>query len=1411
MHRLSAPISVTALAAFLLAAAASLEAEPFDLPLVNPWFTGAASGSGVPEGWSRYGGGGKNQELRVVNAPGGGNALLIADGDTSRELGVIQTVPLQGGETYQATVRVCGVPDASTAGAYLQFRFLPSQQFVQTGLMADSARAFSEVAVRATAPPGTTQGVVYLYTHRGPTPKVLVSGLRVHGGLPPPPPPPPPPVPPQYAQLKDLHLDIRLIEAAQPRAVIVAPKIPAYQEAADAIQREIAARSGVKIPVIPDDAPEAALPLRQHVIALGNRSTNRLLGLLYDRFYCLADLKYPGPEGYVLRSIHNPFGNGQSVLLVGASDETGLAEGARQFASLLAQHPAVPGELAMGWTMQTKLGRGAQVPTDLRQFETWEASKNYGSTGYFGWNSISKQMAMYCMTGNAANAREAVRLAFPDAQALREIEQIDGERIENKHDPLAGFYHYNAHLAILFWDLIEESPAFSDAERLRITNAFARQLDHRKEEGIYGLTQPPSHGVGSRHGQWSALSLYCLGRYFQKSYPGPVWAQCERAGQLAFQSLHHHAWVAGESDNLFWYNTGIAPILTYLVLSGDRKPLQNGVLAELLRGQEILISGRVPDWALNSAALDFLHKAAYLTGDGRWLTYRDRTGMDTGIFRLGQSFWPGPELKPAPPEDLAGRWSVHRLPEPAWNARASGLPHDQSFSFASYRSRPDASGDFILLDGFNGASRNPYHTFDVLELRLAGRTLLQGYANQVQTSADGMVAPAVAMDAALLHASVVGATAVAVGEVPNAAFCRWRRTLCQRTGRYALIVDEFRFTTNSENMDVATTWQMPGATWKAQQQALCLGAAAPVPELAFELRPCDVQDITPGPITTMTWHGAVKDGEQRIAFTLLASSPAKTPAGLTCLRLAPNAAMLALPQAALAVAGEFGQVKAELAVLAEDHLFGRQLTRAGIGDILLGCDVPVDIDWEFATGRAVIATEQPATLVLGTSRVELRPGRQTLPLPPLTGEPASQLTAGLRKLRATATQQRVDELAASERAAPAGSGLPELPVAFSTSVGGKVIATAIVPGGPDGPLLAAATGTTIHLLSGTGRETRKLQTDGPIRVVSWWAEPGLLLAGCADEKVIAFDREGRRAWTFTSQMAPEVYEAAKNYWFKSAPGHEGIHGLATGVFDGGQSRCFVGSACTVEILDTAGRLVKRTPVFWGPCWKFLLSRAPDGSPNLLVAQWPNGGDSLAVIPSKTLAHSGHSFDGVPSGHSYVGVWTAQNRTALIRADLNGNGAPEIVTAINGTWNRVTTYSEAGNPLSNAQFGPGPSSSPRSRIRDLALADLDGDGRQEILVALAEKLVVCLDHRCDKRWSTQLPSPPLSLRAFRSQTASATRIVCGCDDGQVFELDQSGKPVRHGQIPGRPVFLESLPGPHGPAPVLLTDQGEVKGF
>jgi len=1419
------------LATALLAGAAPVwcAAAVSEVPLKNPSFEDAVGPNGLPAGWSLYAGG-KALRLSLVEAADTGRrALLIDDGDPARAIGIMQTVPARGGVTYEAGTRVRGVAGAASAGAYLQMRFLPSNRHVQTALMARGSRGFSDVSVRGTAPPGTERIRLYLYTHRAPTPKLIVDGIRLLSGVQPPPPPPPKAVPPTYTELKDLHIETVLVSSGKPGVTIIAPASGLYAAEARRIEQAIETKTGVRVPITSDTSPEAAVPITSNLIVLGNRSTNRTIGELYNRYYTLLDLRYPGRGGYVVRTLHNPFGDGRNVIFLGGSDPAGIGAATDRFLERLSRAKAEPGRLVIGRFADIRLGKGTAVPTEVREFKVWDASRGYGSVGYFGWNSISKHMAMYYMTGNERSAREFLRLALPDAKARQEIAEIDGERIENKDEPLSGPYHYNAHLMILFWDLIEESPVFTDAERLRVTNAFARQLLHRRDEGIYGRTAPP-RAVGSRHGQWSAVSLYCLARYFQKDYPHPVWRHAMHSARMHFASLGDYAWVGGESDNLFWYNTGIAPIFTYLLLSGDRKPVTNGVLQTLLRGQEILVSGRDGDWALRSASVGFLHKAAHLMQDGRYVTYRTRCGVDTDVFRLGQSFWPEEHLAPVPPDDLVGRWSIHSLSEPAWHRRRNGFGLEESFQFGSYRSATDASGDFVLIDGLNGASRNPYHTFAILQLRIDGLTLLEGYRNQVVTRADGLVEPRVAMNGALRYRDVIGPTAVAVGEVPDAAWCNWRRSLVQRTGKYALIIDDLAFRADSENLEVQVQWETASAVHRtiSAPGAMRLTGRGAAQGKAFDVGLCDPAGTTVrGRVATMPWRGKAKKGRHRTFFSLLAPSGRDPKRAPVCVRVADGAAALALPEPALAVVGEYDGVMGEVVVLAQDHLFGKGLRKAGLGGALVSSTLPVNVDWDFATGRLEVVAEKAATISLALAPgVRLRlDGKPVEPEPEPSGAFALRVPAGRHVLAgarpgagAMATaRSRLETLLRTGREAraksatrpvrAAGAGATPIPVAFTADVGGRVVDLVTMPSGPE-TVICAAEGETVHVLSSDGKQIRALKTDGPIRLLRWWPEAGLLLAGCADEKVIAFDRAGRRKWGFTSEMDPAVLRAAKTYWFKSAPGHEGIHGLSTGVFLGGKSQAFVGSACTLEILDPSGRLVRRMPQFWGTVSTFAIVDGPNGTLNLLAARKRNGFDRVAIINNATLDPKPRGFLTVPPGHTYVGGWSSMNRHHLFYEDLDGDGVREVVSETNGTWNRVTVWTAAGRALCSANFGPG-RRIPARNVRDLDIADLDCDGRKGILTVTSGGLVVALDCRCRKVWATRLASPPTVMKCLTPAGATFPWVVLGCENGDVVVLDGRGSAIRTGRINGAPTCIASFKDATVGVGVLLASaKGEV---
>ena len=411
---------------------------------------------------------------------------------------------------------------------------------------------------------------------------------------------------------------------------------------------------------------------------------------------------------------------------------------------------------------------------------------------------------------------------------------------------------------------------------------------------------------------------------------------------------------------------------------------------------------------------------------------------------------------------------------------------------------------------------------------------------------------------------------------------------------------------------------------------------------------------------------------------------------------------------------------------------------------------------------------------------------------------ATALAAARARLTALLEQGRAEreELLAAAGADQAAE-LPELPPVATGSIGGKPVAS-LTWSDDAGEVLALAEGTTVHLLRPDATEIRTLTTDGEIKCMTWWDEHRLLLVGCKDEKVIAFDESGARAWEFTSEMDQAVWEAAKQYWFKSAL--PGIYGLHTGMFIGGESQCFVGSACTLEILDARGKLIKRMPIFWGPGWRFLLVDGPGGSVNLLVARWPNGTDALAIVNSDGPRLVGRGYYGVPEGHTMVGGWDALNRTALEYVDVDGDGTREVVSAENGVFNRVTVFSGAGEPLYNAQFGPG-DKRPYANLRDMAVADLDGDGDMEILVATGSGLIVALDHECNKVWSERTPTPPTQLEV------SAGAVFAGCEGGEVLRIDRDGQSVAIGHAAGRIEALHLV----GGRVMVATDRGEVKTF
>src|SRR5690606_15631455 len=114
----------------------------------------------------------------------------------------------------------------------------------------------------------------------------------------------------------------------------------------------------------------------------------------------------------------------------------------------------------------------------------------------------------------------------------------------------------------------------------------------------------------------------------------------------------------------------------------------------------------------------------------------------------------------------------------------------------------------------------------------------------------------------------------------------------------------------------------------------------------------------------------------------------------------------------------------------------------------------------------------------------------------------------------------------------------------------------------------------------------------------------------------------------------------------------------------------------------------------GVPYLFQVVPGPNGSLDLLASRRITDRPSLGVINNRTIdttdfnIGSNYRFLTVPSGHTDVPGWMDQTRFHLFHADVDGDGAGEVISEVTGAWNRVTVWNEQGDAKYNVNFGAG---------------------------------------------------------------------------------------------------------------------------
>ncbi len=1194
-----------------------------------------------------------------------------------------------------------------------------------------------------------------------------------------------------YTQLKDLCIVTPLVNQGDPVAAIVAPRAGRYEEAVAAIQEAVRRAAGCELPVLGDAEACQEVLAQRPVIVLGNMATSRFMHELYREYYTYLDLKYPGAGGFVVRSLHNPYATGHNVILVGGSDDEGVLKAARRLAELLPDD----GDLSLGWLMEIELGEGLEPPQIGETVYGWRDSYRerpdgtgygYAPTTYFGWNPISIQAALYYMTGEEEYLREFVRLALPDPEDVP-VEVRTSEAFYSMLHPLVENYHYRAHVMDMIWDLVEESPLLDDETRLRITNELRAHQDFIDAEDDYS----PPRGT-SRHGSYDLLCIYTGSRYFAKYYPAPRWQTRLQNVRDAFSWwLQHPTW--GELDTLGWVNTSIEPVLEYWHLADPQTYVDSGNARTMMSSQEMLWTGRAHEQSNRCQTLSLMHRASWLLDDGRYAWLVRQAGFDMDRFRIGQSWWPGPQIEVAPPSDLIGRISVMPLAQPHADRVGAPFTAAEGYQFLSYRTGLGPDDGYLLLDGFDGGGRNPHHVSSIKYLRFTDRFALDGYENMVTILRDGMSELRVPKAARLDAAVALDGIAWVRSTVPDEAFSSWRRDLLWVDDEFAIVADAVTAREPGE-FEVTCRWRPMGpgilapdgvfggqnaggmhATFVCAQPAMTsIEGGILNQQRNVEL----AQDETLGFVNVIYHEESAR--QFRIGMLPVGESAALITGDLRGVVGAGPFMTAAADEGGLELRGALSLIGPDVICL----MGGSSLTGERV---LVDATRPVSLVWRLEDRTVHLQADEELQLALALSE-DARPtldGAEvdrphdavlvTLRIPPGThvieGATPREDVAGRIEAALSSLEERLEPPAAPEP--PQVAALEELEPEWQVDLGAPV--THVLQAGE--VLWAATEQPALHLVR-HGQEAPFRSLELPAKLNALEALPPdapgevRVVGGGDDDMLRAWDAGGDLVWERPSHVS-ETFKVGDRYeapWFTDPQRKPGILSLMVADVTGaGELEIVVGRPSTVEYWSLGGELLARVPIQWGDVRELALLQHPEG-PRVLVGKHVAGYSNVSVLDAdRTLVTNG-AYTAVAEGATRMQAWMQKGIGSLHAVDLDGDGVQEVVVAHTGHWNDVRAFTADGSTVRwQRAFGP---ARPRSHfIRDVAVGDFAPADGVEVVAGMANGWVVCISAAGEVLYSRRFGAAITGLQVVPSG------LMVGLESGHAYHLSPTGDVVK----------------------------------
>ena len=1205
----------------------------------------------------------------------------------------------------------------------------------------------------------------------------------------------------EIARLKDLRLLTTLCQGRRPEAVLVIPDDDAYRELAAKINARVKTCAGVELPVVADTTPDELLP-RTSVIALGSLADNPFIEKLYFRWLCFTDRWYPGHGGYEVRSIHNPLGTGTNVILLGGSDAAGVAEAVGKFCARL--EPARSGTLSVGWLLDVRLGGNHNPPVDpsgtpplLRLFVE-------GLEMPLGYNEASRLGLMYYYSGAARYAR-----AFMEAARSSRL--------------LARADHYHSHHNALVWDLIEESPLFTDADRLFVTNEILEHaLSGESGGGLAALSVGPE-AVFDRHVGFIGLSALTDIRYLARDYPRPDWQPILSAVDDYFRPrLGSYASGSDLARGIYTY---LEALVIYSLLTENDEIVTSGALgawAERCAAMCDPMGFLVPSGQFDESSYPYftLRKAAYLLKDPGLLFLaeaRRRAGRSQGVYELGMEYEQGQafagDIEPRPPENLTG---VRVIPLDDRERRDfdPGMPPEKAFAKITFRSGPGEDDQYLVLDGiWGGPPGKPIQDANaILQYSDGGRTFLVTFDPETQnrrsSSVNHNVLTVTRDGQAPVPPRLVALEAAA--ELPSVGYTHtrlapymdgsWDRHIFWRKAAYFVVLDAFR-AGRAGLFALESQWRLLGrsevsadgftsalggtpANGSDDRTIIFKTAAEAGIDQARSAWPVrsSLIDISANPARRQ-YAGYAPPVINRLRPTAVLKLEAGQETGIASLfytasRAEPRRyAITASGRNAFLITGDepawlcFADERSRFArgPLEADADFvwatatsaaARGLTRLRLGGrVMLSSEIPVDAEWDFVKGTCVLNLDRPAVVEVA-SRGILKLGRGGHRL---SGLPALD-DATAERLARIFDPPAPNPAAAADAALRPALEAPNLLAAHEPWPDAVVHALKVIGGGEDAAILVGCDDGRVIRSDRRGKTAWEFRTNGPVHAVetaSLRPDAQVVLAGSDDESLYALDFEtGKMLWAHRAEVFPE----ASIYPWWTLGGKAKVRSVLAADFDGdGGTEIAIGTGgMQVELVDSGGILRWRQPVRYGLPVRLLSLRPSPGAPPDLLA-------GLDFLPSQAglfrFRHDGTmaSADAFPSGRE---GWDYTGVSALAALERPGPENPLLAVGRSGAYNEIEFY----DTRSGLSLG-------KTRVGDAVSGIVWMNAGKETAAVAATEAGWVMAIRPDGRVAWAVPLPEAVARLWKTHDDA---VAAWCAGGDYFIVDPRGRVQARGR-------------------------------